>query len=137
MITPGRSWAQYNFYKYIACTLQTTSKQVEIPNRLLRPCVSFLYAKRHREMNATSAIIAARDLVRPPPCRSYYSIRKSGKDQTLRTVPPTLLDHVRRAVVSFPNPTTPSRKARATRPSLCLCSHLCVSRLHDYTPPLF
>ena len=47
MITPGRSWAQYNFYKYIACTLQTTSKQVEIHNCLLRPCVSFLYAKRH------------------------------------------------------------------------------------------
>ena len=67
MKTPGRSWAQYSFYKYIACTLQTTSKQVEIHNRLLRPGVSFLYAKRHSEMNATSAIIAARDLVRPPP----------------------------------------------------------------------
>ena len=66
MITPGRSWAQYSFYKYIACTLQTTSKQVEIHNRLLRPCVSFLYAKHHSEMNATSAIIATRDLVRPP-----------------------------------------------------------------------
>ena len=51
----------------MACTLQTTSKQVEIHNRLLRPGVSFLYAKRHSEMNATSAIIAARDLVRPPP----------------------------------------------------------------------
>ena len=50
----------------MACTLQTTSKQVEIHNRLLRPGVSFLYAKRHSEMNATSAIIAARDLVRPP-----------------------------------------------------------------------
>ena len=50
----------------MACTLQATSKQVEIHNRLLRPCVSFLYAKHHSEMNATSAIIAARDLVRPP-----------------------------------------------------------------------
>ena len=67
MITPGHSWAQYSFYKYIACTLQTTSKQVKIHNRLLRPCVSFLYAKCHSEMNATSAIIAARDLVQPPP----------------------------------------------------------------------
>ena len=72
MITPGRSWAQYSFYKYIACTLQTTSKQVEIHNRLLRPCVSFLYAKRHSEMNATSAIIAARDLVRPPLLTKYF-----------------------------------------------------------------
>ena len=71
MKTPGRSWAQYSFYKYIACTLQTTSKQVEIHNRLLRPGVSFLYAKRHSEMNATSAIIAARDLVRPPLEASY------------------------------------------------------------------
>ena len=30
------------------------------------PCVAFLYAKRHSEMNATSALVAARDLVQPP-----------------------------------------------------------------------
>ena len=63
MITPGCSWAQYSFYKYIACTLQTTSKQVKMHNHSLQPCVSFLYAKRHSEMNAMSAIIAACDLV--------------------------------------------------------------------------
>ena len=84
MITPGRSWAQYSFYKYIACTLQTTSKQVEIHNRLLRPCVSFLYAKRHSEMNATSAIIAARDLVRLPLLTKYFiKYVSSSKDLIL------------------------------------------------------
>ena len=39
---------------------------VYIQNCLLRPGVSFLYAKHHSEMNATSALIAARDLVLPP-----------------------------------------------------------------------
>ena len=87
VITPGRSWAQYSFYKYIACTLQTTSKQVEIHNRLLRPCVSFLCAKRHREMNAMSAIIAARDLVRP--LLAHTIIYSPTTSPTVITLPDT------------------------------------------------
>ena len=73
MITPGRSWAQYSFYKYIACTLQITSKQVKIHNRWGH--VFLFSAKCHNEMNAMSAIIAARDLVRPPELKLWYIIQ--------------------------------------------------------------
>ena len=66
IITPGRSRAQYRFYKYVAFTPHTTSKQFEIPHRLMRPSVPVLNGKRHGEINATSATIAVRDLVRPP-----------------------------------------------------------------------
>ena len=39
---------------------------LKIQKHLLQPSVYFLYGKHHSEMNATSAIIAARDLVQPP-----------------------------------------------------------------------
>ena len=41
----------------------------------------FHYAKRHSEMNATSAIIAARDLVRPPLMLTSWITRVVAEEQ--------------------------------------------------------
>ena len=45
---------------------------------MLQPCVSFLYGKRHSEINATSAIIVARDLVRPPLGKRHSEINATS-----------------------------------------------------------
>ena len=99
-----------DFYK-VACSgesffLQMTPHRSFIASRLAR--FEELFVQQLKLASYLCARVGSGHQTMPGP--RYYTIRKSGKDQTLRTVPPTLLDHVRRArpaVVSFPNPHQP------------------------------